>query len=128
MSTTRTPGEESAAPTGSVDELEELLLLLPQAVNPIARAARPLATIIARGTPLLSPVIVAFPPSGRQGRPVARELPTPISVDETAARSEGTAKRVRAGRDLGADPAHPGFRNPERSIPLGNLLWRMRAG
>src|SRR4051794_750314 len=60
--TTRTPGDESAAPTGSVDALDEPPLLLPQAVRLMATAARapPPIRCAARRPP--APGLAAPPP------------------------------------------------------------------
>src|SRR4051794_11770333 len=64
ISTTRTPGDESAAPTGSLDALEPPPPLLPQAVRPMASAVMLPATTVARRTPLLVRVICCLPPPG----------------------------------------------------------------
>jgi hypothetical protein len=64
------PGDDSAAPTGSVDALEELELLLPHAVSPAAIATRPTARVT-RDAPLFALMLDSSPLTARKS-PVLR--------------------------------------------------------
>src|SRR5689334_21259614 len=84
--TTRTPADERAAPTGSVDALEELLLLLPHAVRPAAAATSPAPTA-ARLAPRI-PLIPFLPFRSRKDPSCAREsYPMRGAVNERGSRA-----------------------------------------